>query len=69
VSADPLALSIVIPGADGVVLELAAGAPRLLRRADVAVRVDGHFVGEGCDLLAGDVIEILGAVPVTLEVA
>ncbi|HTA20561.1 MAG TPA: FHA domain-containing protein [Polyangia bacterium] len=69
VGADPLALSIVVPGADGVALELAAGAPRLLRRADVVVRVDGHFVGGGCDLLAGDVVEILGAAPVTLEVA
>ncbi|HEX4403955.1 MAG TPA: FHA domain-containing protein, partial [Polyangia bacterium] len=69
VGADPLALALVVPRADGVTLELAAGTPRLSRRADVAVRVDGHFVGDGCDLLAGDVVEILGATPVTLEVA
>ncbi|HSZ82813.1 MAG TPA: FHA domain-containing protein [Polyangia bacterium] len=69
VGADPLALSVVVPGAEGVALELAAGAPRLVRGPEVAVRVDGHLVGHGCDLLAGDVVEILGAAPVTLEVA
>ena len=69
VGPDPLELALVVPGAQGLALELAAGAPRLVRRLDLPVRVDGRFVGEGCDLLGGDVLEILGAAPLTLEVA
>jgi hypothetical protein len=65
---DPLALSAALPGSDGLALELAGGA-RLVRRADVSVRVDGHLVGAGCDLLHGDLVEVLGPVPLAFEVA
>jgi Inner membrane component of T3SS, cytoplasmic domain len=64
----PLPLVPVIPHADGLSLEFTGGGPRLLRRADLPVRVGGHFVGAGCDLLHGDVIEVTGATPLRLEV-
>jgi hypothetical protein len=66
---DPVELAPALPGADSLAIELDAGAPRLIRRADVPVRVDGHLVGAGCDLLRGDVVEVLGAAPFTFEVA
>jgi hypothetical protein len=68
VGLDPLELGTVLPAAGGLTLELAAGAPRLARGAAPPVRVDGHLVGTGCDLLHGDVIEVLGAPPLVLEV-
>jgi len=70
VGPDPLDLSTIleVPGARGLGLELAGGGARLVRRPEIPVRVDGHFVGPGCDLLHGDVIEVLGATPLTLEV-
>ena len=46
------------PARRGVSLTFAAGA-RIVRRPDVSVRVDGHFIGPGCDLVHGDVIEII----------
>jgi hypothetical protein len=68
---DPLDLfaAFALEGVRGLSIEVGAAGPRLLRRSDVAVRVDGHFVGPGCDLLHGDVVEVLGAAPLTLEVA
>jgi hypothetical protein len=57
VGADTVALAPLFPGAEGVSLTFAAGA-RVVRRPDVSVRVDGHFIGPGCDLVHGDVIEI-----------
>jgi Inner membrane component of T3SS, cytoplasmic domain len=66
---DPLDLALVIPGADGLALELAGGAARLVRRPDVPVRVAGHFLGAGCDLLHGDVIELPPPRGLVLEVA
>jgi len=68
VGPDPLDLGPVLPGADGLALELAAGAPRLVRGAAPPVRVDGQLVGTGCDLLHGDVVEVLGAPPLVFEV-
>jgi hypothetical protein len=65
---DPIALGFALPGAGGLALELASGAARLLRGDGPAVRVDGHLVGEGCDLLRGDVVEVLGDPPLTFEV-
>jgi FHA domain len=65
---DPLELALVIAGAAGLSLELAAGTARLVRRGDVPVRVAGHYLGTGCDLLHGDVIELPGPPPLTLEV-
>jgi hypothetical protein len=67
VGADTVSLGALFPGADGLSLSFAGGA-RLLRSADVAVRVDGHFIGPGCDLVHGDVIEVAGPSPVRLEV-
>jgi hypothetical protein len=66
---DPVELAQALPGTDGLALELDAGLPRLVRRPERAVRVGGHLVGEACDLLHGDVVEVLGALPLTLEVA
>ena len=57
----------LFPGADGLSFTFADGA-RLIRDPNVAVRVDGHFIGPGCDLVHGDVIEIAGPTPVRLEV-
>ena len=69
VGAESVALLPLIPGTEGLTLTWAAGA-RLLRSPGVSVRVDGHFIGPGCDLMHGDVIEILpaGGAPVRLEV-
>jgi hypothetical protein len=58
VGAEPLPLELVVPGSDGLWLEFGGGVARLGRRSDRAVRVDGHFIGGGCDLLHGDVIEL-----------
>jgi hypothetical protein len=58
VGVDPFPLDELIPGAEGTWLELGDAAPRLGRPNGVAVRVGGHFVGNLCDLLHGDVIEI-----------
>ena len=66
---DPLDLAHVLPGAEGLTLELGAGGARLVRRADLPVRVAGHLVGPGCDLLHGDLVEVLGAAPLAFEVA
>jgi hypothetical protein len=68
VGADPLDLSLVIPGARGLTLELSSGGARLVRQADVRVRVEGHYIGAECDLLHGDLIEVLGPTPLVLEV-
>src|SRR5262245_51765292 len=67
VGADTVALTPLFPGADGLSLTFAGGA-RLARRSDVSVRVDGNFIGPGCDLVHGDVIEIAGPTPLRLEV-
>jgi hypothetical protein len=66
---DPIDLALAVPGARGLALELAAGGARLVRRPDLPVRVGGHLVGPGCDLLHGDLIEVLGDAPLALEVA
>jgi hypothetical protein len=63
---NPLDLAVVLPAARGLTLELGSGGARL---AGVAVRVNGHLVGAGCDLLRGDLVEILGAPPLAFEVA
>jgi hypothetical protein len=67
VGADPVALAPLLPGAAGLSLTFADGA-RIVRSPDVSVRVDGQFIGPGCDLVHGDVIEIAGAQPLRLEV-
>jgi hypothetical protein len=69
VGRDPLDLALAIAGASGLALELTGGGPRLVRRPDLPVRVDGHLVGPGCDLLHGDLVEVLGAAPLAFEVA
>ena len=69
VGADTVSLAPLFPGAEGVSLAFSAGA-RIVRRPDVSVRVDGHFIGPGCDLVHGDIIEIIvaGSEPLRLEV-
>jgi len=66
---EPVALASLFPGTDGVSLTWNGGA-RIARSPDVSVRVDGHFIGPGCDLKHGDTIEVLaaGRPPIRLEV-
>jgi len=66
---DPLELAPVLPGAEGLALELAGAGARLVRLSDRPVRVDGQLMGAGCDLLHGDVVEVAGAAPLSFEVA
>jgi hypothetical protein len=68
VGRDPLELGRALPGAGGLALELGSGAARLVRGGGPPVRIDGHLVGEGWDLLSGDVVEVLGAPPLVFEV-
>jgi hypothetical protein len=65
---EPVDLGELFPEAQGLSLGVSGGGPRLIRRTDVAVRVDGHFIGPGCDLLHGDTIEVGGGAPIRLEV-
>jgi hypothetical protein len=70
VGADSVPLAPLFPGAEGLSLVFAGGA-RLTRSPDVTVRVDGKFIGPGCDLLHGDVIETTGranVAPLRLEI-
>ena len=69
ISVEPPQVSL-FPGAEGLALTFAGGA-RLVRSPDVRVRVDGNFIGPGCDLVHGDVIEIPGpadGAPLRLEI-
>jgi hypothetical protein len=54
----PLALAPLFPAADGLSLQIEHDLVRLVRRLDLAVRVEGQFIGPGCDLLHGDAIEV-----------
>ena len=67
VGAEAVSLGPLFPGAAGVSFTFTEGA-RLIRDPNVTVRVDGHFIGPGCDLVHGDVIEVHGPTPVRLEV-
>lgn len=65
---DTVAFAPLFPGVEGVWLTWAAGA-RLERSPEVSVRVDGHFIGPGCDLMHGDTIEVVaGGAPLRLDV-
>jgi hypothetical protein len=65
----PLDLGAAFPGARGLALVPAGDGLRLARAPDApAVRVGGHLVGAGCDLLSGDVIEIRSEPALVLEV-
>jgi hypothetical protein len=68
VGVEPVPLRLLLPAAEGLSLGFATGGPRLLRSANLQVRVDGHFIGPACDLLHGDVIEVVGPNPLRLEV-
>ena len=59
--AAPLCFAALLPGTEGLAIELAEELVRLRRRADVAVRIDGHLIGPACDLLHGDVVEVVGS--------
>jgi hypothetical protein len=56
----PVPLEPLLPGTAGLAVSLGRDLVRLERRPDVAVRVDGNLIGPGCDLLHGDVVEVLG---------
>jgi hypothetical protein len=68
VGAEPLPLGELLPAAEGLWLEFGGDVARLGRRTEVLVRIEGNFVGAGCDLLHGDVIEVAGDPPLRLEV-
>jgi hypothetical protein len=54
----PVPLGPGLPGADGLSIQILHDVLRLERPPELAVRVDGQFIGPACDLLHGDVIEI-----------
>jgi hypothetical protein len=56
----PVPLEPLLPGTAGLTVTIARDLLRLERRPNVTVRVDGNLIGPGCDLLHGDVIEVLG---------
>jgi hypothetical protein len=55
----PLPIETLLPGTEGLTIGIVGNLVRLHRRLDVAVRVDGHLIGPDCDLLHGDVIEVV----------
>jgi hypothetical protein len=59
VSGGPLPLSAAVSGAEGLSLHFDGPACRLQRTPATSVRVAGRLVGIGCDLLHGDVIEVV----------
>jgi len=59
--AAPLPIEALLPGTEGLTIVIADNLVRLCRRTDVAVRVEGNLVGPDCDLLHGDVIEVVGS--------
>ena len=61
VGAAPLPIEALLPGTLGLTIEVAQDLVRLHRRAGLAVRVDGHLIGPFCDLLHGDVVELVGS--------
>lgn len=58
VSAGPLDLALAFPMLAGLWLSLEGGVARLVRLASQPVRVMGQLVGQTCDLMVGDVIEV-----------
>ena len=60
-------LAAIITGADGLTLNFEGPACRLERTPATTIRVGGRLVGIGCDLLHGDVIEVV-ATGLRLEV-
>jgi hypothetical protein len=59
VAAGPLPLVAVVAGAEGLALNFDGPACRLERTMSTSLRVGGRLVGAGCDLLHGDVIEVV----------
>ena len=55
----PLPIEALLPGTAGLTIGVAGNLVRLHRRIDVAARVDGHLIGPDCDLLHGDVVEVV----------
>jgi hypothetical protein len=55
----PLPLPLVAPGSEGLALRFDGAVCRLERATATPVRVDGRLIGTGCDLLHGDVVELL----------
>jgi hypothetical protein len=68
VGIEPIPIALMFPEADGLAVAFSGGGARLVRRADVTARVDGQFIGPGCDLLHGDAIDVGGPSPFRLEV-
>ena len=57
----PLPIETLLPGTEGLTIGMTGNLIRLHRRPDVAARVDGHLIGPDCDLLHGDLIEVVGS--------
>jgi FHA domain len=58
----PLDLGAIFPEARGLALVPAGDGLRLVRAEPLVVRVAGHLMGAGCDLLRGDVIELVDVI-------
>lgn len=72
VGAGPLPLGEILPDAAGLWIEFADGVARLGRSPGLSVRIDGKYIGSGCDLLHGDVIDVRAPgsnAPLRLEAA
>jgi hypothetical protein len=61
VSREALPLGVAVRGAEGLSLRFDGTVCRLERPMSMPVRVGGRLVGAGCDLLHGDVIEVLAS--------
>ena len=61
VSGGPLPLAAVVSGAEGLSLRFDGPTCRLERVPAASVRVGGRLVGIGCDLLHGDVIDVVAS--------
>jgi hypothetical protein len=68
VGSGPLPLAALVSGAEGLTLHFDGPACRLERIPSTSLRVGGRLVGAGCDLLHGDVIEVVAS-GLRLEVA
>jgi hypothetical protein len=68
VSTGPLPLAAVVAGAEGLALRFDGPVCRLERTPATSLRVAGRLIGAGCDLLHGDVIDVV-ATGLRLEVA
>jgi hypothetical protein len=61
VGSGTVALSAAFSGAEGLTMRFDGDACRLERESRITVRVAGRLVGIGCDLLHGDLVEVVSS--------